>query len=71
MLHRIRLEIDGESCKTIYRRLIDVTAHGRHARVSKPTHTAWIRYAKQNLVVYLIDGKWVSYGEVASVGEAD
>lgn len=40
MLHRIRLEIDGENCKTIYRYLISVTAHGGYARVGKPTHMA-------------------------------
>ena len=62
---RVRLEIDGEGCKTIYRRLYDVTAHGGYARAGKPTHMAQIRYRKQELVVYLIDGKWVSYGELA------
>ena len=69
VLHRVRLE-DGESCKTIYRRLYDVTAHGGYACVGKPTHTARIRYRKQQIVVYLIDGQWVSYGEKVSVGAA-
>ena len=68
VLHRVRLEIDGEKNKMIYKRLYDVTAHSRHARVGKPTHTVRIRYRKQKFVVSLIDGKWVSYGEVASVG---
>ena len=68
MLHRIRLEIDGEKNKTIYKRLYDVTAHGSYARVGKPTHTARIRYRKQQIVVYLIDGQWVSSGDVVSVG---
>ena len=44
------------------------TAHGGYARVGKPTHTARIRYRKQEIVVYLIAGQWVSYGDVASVG---
>ena len=65
VLHRVRFEIDGEKNKTIYKRLHDVTAHGGYAQKGKPTHTARIRYAKQNLVVYLIDGEWVSYGELA------
>ena len=62
MLHRIRLEIEDKKPLTFYKRLYDVTAHSRHARVGKPTHTARMRFAKQDLVVYLIDGKWVSYG---------
>ena len=68
MLHRIRLEREGEKNKTIYKRLYDVTAHGGYAGVGKPTHTARIRYRKQEIVVYLIAGQWVSYGDVASVG---
>ena len=70
VLHRIRIE--GSERKTVYRRLYDIEAHGVHARKDKPTHTAWIRHSKQNLIVYLIDGRWVSYGEVkTSVGESD
>lgn len=63
VLHRVRLEIDGEQNKTIYKRLYDVTAHGGYARTGKPTHTTRIRYRKQQIVVYLIDGERVSYGE--------
>ena len=69
VLHRVRLEINGEKNKTIYKRLYDVATHGGYARKGKPTHTARIRYRKQQIVVYLIDGQWVSYGDVASVGE--
>ena len=36
MLHRIRLEIEGEKTKMIYKRLHDVTVHGRHAGKGKP-----------------------------------
>ena len=68
VLHRVRLEMEGEQNKTIYKRLYDVTAHGGYARTGKPTHTARIRYRKQQILVYLIDGSWVSYGEVVSVG---
>ena len=65
VLYRVRLEIDGEKNKTIYKRLYDVTAHGGYAQKGKPTHTARMRYCGQDIVVYLIDGQWVSYGEVS------
>ena len=63
MLVKIRMEIEGNKPKTVYRRLYDVEVHGVHARKCKPTHKACIRYNRQDIVVYLIDGEWVSYGE--------
>ena len=59
---------EGKKPLTIYKLLYDVTTHGGYARVGKPTPTAKIRYRKQEIAVYLIDGQWVSYGDVASVG---
>lgn len=70
MLVKIRMEIDGKKPKIVHRRLYgtqvtdQLRAHGFYASKGKATHKAWIRYGKQDVVVYLIDGEWVSYGEV-------
>ena len=65
VLHPIRIEISGKKPKTVYRRLYGVEATSRLlASKGKPTHRARIRYNKQDIVAYLVDGKWVSYGEV-------
>lgn len=69
-LSRIRMEVAGNKPKTLYRKLYgtEVTdqlrKHGFYASKGKATHKAWIRYGKQDIIVYLIDGEWVSYGEV-------
>ena len=70
VLHPMRIEISGKQPKTVYRRLygVEATSQGRrlgyYASKGKPTHRARIRYNKQDIVAYLVDGKWVSYGEV-------
>ena len=70
MLAKIRMEIEGKKPKTIYRRLYgtqptsQLRAHGFYGSKGKATHRAWIRYNKQDIVVYLIEGKWMSDGEV-------
>ena len=76
-LLKIRIEIEGKKPKIIYRRLFgtQVTSqlreHGYYPSKGKPTHKAWIRYNKQDVIVYLIDGEWVSYGEVKQWGASD
>ena len=84
-LLKIRIEIEGKKPKIIYRRVFgrQVTSqlreHGYYASKGKPTHQAWIRYNKQDVIVYLIDcsllglaltGR-VSYGEVKQWGDSD
>ena len=65
MLHRIRLEIAGKKPKSVYRRLYSVQALDKSGRKCK-SHQAWVRYSNRDIVVYLIDGGWVSYGKVKS-----
>ena len=61
MLRRIRMKPQGERPETIYRKIHAVQPDRTYSKI---THSALIRYKKQEVVAYLINGEWVSYGEV-------
>ena len=61
MLMKIRMKPEGERPQTVYRKIRDVKPERTRNEI---THTASIRYNKQEVVVYLINSEWVSYGEV-------
>ena len=63
MLMKIRMKPEGERPQTVYRKIRDVKPNRTRTR-NEITHTASIRYNKQEVVVYLINSEWVSYGEV-------
>ena len=60
MLRKIRMERQGERPQTLYRKLRNIKPNRPS---NKMTHTASIRYNKQEVAVYLINGEWISYGE--------
>ena len=64
VLQRIRLEIEGKRPKTIYRRLYGVIPLDKSEQRKGRWHKAWIRYNKKDIMVYLVDGEWISHGEV-------
>ena len=61
MLMKIRMKPEGERPQTVYRKIRNVKPNRTSNEI---THTASIRYNKQEVVVYLINSEWVSYGEV-------
>ena len=61
MLKRIRLKRQGKRPQTLYRKIHDVKPKRTSNEI---THTAWIHHNNQEVVVYLINGEWGSYGEV-------
>ena len=61
MLMKIRMKPEGERPQTVYRKLRDVKPNRASNEI---THTASIRYNNQQVVAYLINSEWVSYGEV-------
>lgn len=64
VLHKIRITVEGEKPQTIYRKLYAVQVTGPPNRPRRRTHQALCRYNKQEVIVYLEDDKWVSYGEM-------
>lgn len=61
MLRKIRIKPQDERPQTVYRKIYNV----KPKRFSNEiTHTALIHYKKQEVIVYLINGEWISYGEV-------
>ena len=60
MLKRIRMKPHGERPQTIYRKIHDIKPNRPNNEL---THTASIRYNKQKVAVYLINGEWISHGE--------
>ena len=63
VLHKIRIE--GEKPQIVYRKIYELQVEGSPNQPRRRTHRALCRYQKQEIIVYLEDGKWVSYGEVA------
>ena len=63
-LNKIRIESEDKNPLIIYRRIYDVQAVGAPNRSRNRTHKAFCRYNKEEIVIYLDSGKWVSYGEV-------
>ena len=63
-LNKIRIESEDKNPLIVYRRIYDVQAVGAPNRSRSRTHKAFCRYNKEEIVIYLDSGKWVSYGEV-------
>ena len=64
VLHRIRIETEAKKPKSIYRRLYGVTPLDNSEQRKDRWHKAWMRYNKKDIMVYLINGEWISHGEV-------
>ena len=63
ILSKIRIEREDKKPLIIYRRIYNVQAVGAPNRSRSRTHKAFCRYNKEEIVVYLDSGQWVSYGE--------
>ena len=64
ILNKIRIEREDKKPLIIYRRIYGVQVVGTPNRLRSRTHKAFCRYNKEEIVIYLDSGKWVSYGEV-------
>ena len=59
MLMKIRMKPQGEKPQTVYRKIHDVKPNQTSNKITynKITHTALIRYHKQEVIVYLINSE--------------
>ena len=65
VLHKIRIEAEGKKPQCVYRKIYELQVEGSPNQPRRRTHRALYCYQKPEMIVYLEDGKWVSYGEVA------
>lgn len=65
VLHKILIEAEGKKAQIVYRKIYELQVEGSPNQPRRRTHRALYRYQKQEIIVYLEEGNWVSYGEVA------
>ena len=71
VLNKIRIGGEGKKPQIVYRRIYDVQVVGTPNRLRSRTHKAFCRYNKEEIVVYLDSGQWVSYGEIVDSSKGE